>query len=70
MTSHFPQGARIGVLTTEPVGLLDYLAPEGGVALGQPVVAPLGPRRVLGVVWGAGQGGFDAAKLRPIARLV
>ncbi|SEH98486.1 primosomal protein N' [Paracoccus alkenifer] len=70
MTTHFPQGARIGVLTTEPVGLLDYLAPQGGVALGQPVVAPLGPRRVLGVVWGKGQGGFDAAKLRPIARLV
>lgn len=70
MITHYPQGARIGVLTTEPVGLLDYLAPEGGVALGQPVVAPLGPRRVLGVVWGKGQGGFDAAKLRPIARLV
>ncbi|HHW33258.1 MAG TPA: primosomal protein N' [Paracoccus solventivorans] len=70
MATHFPQGARIGVLTTEPVGLLDYLAPEGGVALGQPVVAPLGPRRVLGVVWGKGEGGFDAAKLRPIARLI
>ncbi|SHM33938.1 replication restart DNA helicase PriA [Paracoccus solventivorans] len=70
MATHFPQGARIGVLTTEPVGLLDYLAPQGGVALGQPVVAPLGPRRVLGVVWGKGEGGFDAAKLRPIARLV
>ncbi|WP_449042066.1 primosomal protein N' [Paracoccus sp. (in: a-proteobacteria)] len=70
MATHFPQGARIGVLTTEPVGLLDYLSPQGGVALGQPVVAPLGPRRVLGVVWGEGEGGFDAAKLRPIARLV
>ncbi|WP_415392262.1 primosomal protein N' [Paracoccus sp. SJTW-4] len=70
MATHFPQGARIGVLTTEPVGLLDYLSPQGGVALGQPVVAPLGPRRVLGVVWGKGEGGFDAAKLRPIARLV
>lgn len=70
MATHFPQGARIGVLTTEPVGLLDYLAPQGGVALGQPVVAPLGPRRVLGVVWGKGEGGFDAAKLRPITRLV
>ncbi|MDO5371151.1 primosomal protein N' [Paracoccus sp. (in: a-proteobacteria)] len=70
MTTHFPQGARIGVLTTEPVGLLDYLSPEGGVLLGQLVVVPLGPRRVLGVVWGKGMGDFDAAKLRPIARLV
>lgn len=42
MTTHFPQGARIGVLTTEPVGLLDYLSPEGGVLLGQLVVVPLG----------------------------
>lgn len=70
MTTHFPQGARIGVLTTEPVGLLDYLSPEGGVLLGQLVVVPLGPRRVLGVVWGKGMGDFDAAKLRPVARLV
>ncbi|MFC0340907.1 primosomal protein N' [Paracoccus niistensis] len=70
MTTHFPQGARIGVLTTEPVGLLDYLSPEGGVLLGQLVVVPLGPRRVLGVVWGKGMGDFDASKLRPVARLV
>ena len=70
MTTHFPHGARIGVLTTEPVGLLDYLAPEGGVLTGQLVVVPLGPRRVMGAVWGAGQGDFDAAKLRPVARLI
>lgn len=70
MTTHFPARARIGVLTTEPVGLLDYLSPEGGVLLGQLVVVPLGPRRVLGVVWGKGMGDFDAAKLRPVARLV
>ncbi|MRX50904.1 primosomal protein N' [Paracoccus sp. S-4012] len=68
--THFALGARIGVLTTEPVGLLDYLAPEGGVRLGQLVVVPLGPRRVMGCVWGAGEGGFDAAKLRPVARLI
>ena len=52
------------------MGLLDYLSPEGGVLLGQLVVVPLGPRRVLGVVWGKGTGDFDAAKLRPVARLV
>lgn len=74
MDSHLPHvfapGARIGVLTTEPVGLLDYLAPEGGVALGQLVLVPLGPRRVMGAVWGPGQGHFDAARLRPVARLI
>ncbi|WP_299843307.1 primosomal protein N' [uncultured Paracoccus sp.] len=64
----FPVGHRIAVLTTEPVGVLDYLAPEGGVATGQLVLCPLGPRRVLGVVWGEGLGGFDAAKLRPVIR--
>ena len=66
----FPHGHRIAVLTGEPVGVLDYLAPEGGVRLGQLVMVPLGPRRVMGAVWGEGLGGFDAAKLRPVARLV
>ncbi|KGJ02567.1 hypothetical protein IT41_16950 [Paracoccus halophilus] len=40
----YPHGARIAVLTQEVVGILDYLAPEGGVRLGQLVVVPLGPR--------------------------
>ena len=66
----YEQGQRIGVLTTEPVGLLDYLAPEGGVMEGQIVICPLGPRRVMGAVWGKGEGSFDLAKLRPVARAV
>ncbi|WP_347265766.1 primosomal protein N' [Paracoccus sp. (in: a-proteobacteria)] len=66
----YPHGARIGVMTQEVVGMLDYLAPEGGVRLGQLVVVPLGPRRVMGAVWGPGTGGFDAERLRPVARLV
>lgn len=66
----FPQGARIGVLTTEPVGMLDYLAPEGGIRLGQLVMVPLGPRRVMGAVWGNGLGGFDASKLRAVGRVI
>ncbi|MCV2447096.1 primosomal protein N' [Paracoccus sp. DMF] len=66
----YPHGARIAVLTQEVVGVLDYLAPEGGVRLGQLVVVPLGPRRVMGAVWGPGMGDFDMAKLRPVARLV
>ena len=66
----YPHGARIAVLTQEVVGILDYLAPEGGVRLGQLVVVPLGPRRVMGAVWGPGMGDFDPARLRPVARLV
>lgn len=58
------------MLTVEPVGVLDYLAPEDGVQQGQLVLVPLGPRRVLGMVWGEGQGSFDLAKLRPIARVI
>ena len=70
----FPEGARVGVVTTEPlggmVGLLDYRAPEGGCGTGDFVEVPLGPRRVLGVVWGTGAGGFDAARLRSILRVM
>ncbi len=56
---------RIGVLTCEPIGrVLDYLAPEGGCGDGDFLEVPLGPRRVLGVVWGKGEGSFDLAKLR------
>lgn len=65
---HFPPQSRIAVLTTEPVGVLDYLAPEGGVRQGQLVRVPLGPRRVLGLVWGEGKGDFDPAKLRPVGK--
>ena len=70
----FCEGARVGVVTTEPlggmVGLLDYRAPEGGCGTGDFVEVPLGPRRVLGVVWGPGAGGFDAARLRSILRVM
>ncbi len=63
----FIEGEPLGVLTTEPVSrLFDYLAPAGGVNVGDLVKVPLGPRRVLGVVWGKGTG-YDRAKLRPIS---
>ncbi len=69
--SWFDQGARISVLTPEGVGKpLDYLAPEGGCFAGAFVEVPLGPRRVVGVVWGRGDGRFDAAKLRAVARVL
>ncbi|MDB6176710.1 primosomal protein N' [Paracoccus sp. Z330] len=67
---HFPPRSRIAVLTCEPVGLLDYLAPEGGVRQGQLVLVPLGPRRVLGLVWGEGAGDFDLSKLRMVVRVL
>ncbi|MGZ9811244.1 primosomal protein N' [Pseudoroseicyclus sp. H15] len=71
MSTFFPAGERIAVLTTQPLpGPLDYLAPEGGVMEGAAVEVPLGPRRVLGIVWGRGEGGFDAARLRPVARVL
>lgn len=71
MPSWFAAGARVSVLTTEPVGRpLDYLAPEGGCFLGAFVEVPLGPRRVVGVVWGPGDGHFEAAKLRPVTRVL
>ncbi|GHC53938.1 primosomal protein N' [Neogemmobacter tilapiae] len=67
----FAEGARIGVLTVEPLGrVLDYKAPEGGCALGAFLEVPLGPRKVLGVVWGPGEGTFDAAKLRAAFRVL
>ncbi|WP_282601958.1 primosomal protein N' [Paracoccus sp. PARArs4] len=65
-----PPRARIAVLTTEPVGVLDYLAPDEGVRLGALVLVPLGPRRTLGVVWGPGMGDFDLAKLRQVVRVL
>lgn len=61
----------VGVLTTEPLGrILDYKAPEGGCGDGDFVEVPLGPRKVIGVVWGKGEGKFDPARIRPITRVL
>ncbi|MEM6481567.1 MAG: primosomal protein N' [Pseudomonadota bacterium] len=67
----YEPGARVSVLTTEPVGRpLDYLAPDTGCVLGAFVEVPLGPRRVTGVVWGPGDGGFARDKLRGIGHVL
>ena len=67
----FPEGALVGVLTTQPLDrLLDYRAPQGGCGTGAFVEVPLGPRRVLGVVWGPGEGRFDPARIRPVTRVL
>jgi len=67
----FDQGDLVAVLSTQPLDrLLDYKAPEGGCMLGAFVEVPLGPRKVLGVVWGPGQGDFDFAKVRSVIRVL
>ena len=67
----YEAGDLVGVLTAEPLGrLLDYRSPEGGCGTGDFVEVPLGPRRVLGVVWGSGEGKFDPAKIRPVTRVL
>ena len=67
--AEYAAGTPVAVLTAEGLDrFLDYRAPESGVSRGDHVEAPLGPRRVAGVVWGPGQGGFDPAKLRGISR--
>ena len=64
-------GDLIAVLTTQPLGrALDYRAPEGGCFLGAFVEVPLGPRKVLGVVWGPGRGDYDLAKIRSAHRVL
>ena len=71
MDDFYDEGTLISVLTTQPLDrLLDYKAPVGGCAQGSYVEVPLGPRKVLGVVWGPGQGGFDPAKVRAAFRVL
>ena len=67
----FDEGTLVGVLTTQPLDrVLDYRAPEGGCHLGAFVEVPLGPRKVLGVVWGAGKGDYDLSKIRSVIRVL
>lgn len=67
----FHESQLVSVLTAQPIDrVLDYKAPEGGCFLGAFVEVPLGPRKVLGVVWGAGRGGYDPAKIRSVNRVL
>ncbi|MBM2575983.1 primosomal protein N' [Jannaschia sp. Os4] len=69
MPRHFAPGEPLAVLTTQPLdGPLDYRAPEGGVAMGAFVEVPLGPRTVMGVVWGEAEGDWPMERLRPVTR--
>lgn len=67
----FDEGSLVGVLTTQPLDrVLDYKAPAGGCFQGAFVEVPLGPRKVLGVVWGTGQGDWDIKKVRSVRRVL
>ncbi|MGB0798614.1 MAG: primosomal protein N', partial [Planktomarina sp.] len=67
----FHEGDLVAVLTTQPLDrTLDYKAPEGGCWQGAFVEVPLGPRKVMGVVWGPGAGDFDYAKVRSVIRVL
>jgi primosomal protein N' (replication factor Y) len=67
----FDEGELVAVLTTQPLDrALDYKAPEGGCHLGAFVEVPLGPRKVIGVVWGKGAGDFDYNKVRSVIRVL
>jgi primosomal protein N' (replication factor Y) (superfamily II helicase) len=69
--SFHPPGARVAVVTDGGLDrMLDYVAPPDGVVTGALVEVPLGPRRVLGCVWGEAEGGIDAARLRPVTRVL
>ncbi|MCL6283869.1 primosomal protein N' [Ruegeria sp. 2012CJ41-6] len=68
---YFDEGALVAVLTAQPLDrLLDYKAPEGGCFQGAFVEVPLGPRKVLGVVWGPGRGDYDRSKIRSVIRVL
>lgn len=59
------------MLTTQPLDRpFDYLSPAAGCSCGDYVEVPLGPRKVLGVIWGPGQGEVDRAKLRAVIRVL
>lgn len=64
----FPSGARCGVLLPVPLGhVYDYRVPDGmSLSMGDFVRVPLGPRKLVGVVWGAGEGAVADAKLRAV----
>ena len=67
-SSQKPGPRRVAVLLPYPLGPYDYsVPPEMALSVGDYVVVPLGPREVLGVVWGEGLGDVAAAKLKLVA---
>ena len=71
MAEFYHHGELLSVMTTQPLGrALDYRAPEGGCHAGAFVEVPLGPRKVMGVVWGPGAGDYDINKVRHVIRVL
>lgn len=67
----FAPGQPLAVVLPEGLGrALDYRAPEGGCAVGDFVLVPLGPRRLIGVVWGEAAGDYPADKLREVVAVL
>ena len=67
----FKESDLVAVLTSQPLDqMLDYKAPLGGCWQGAFVEVPLGPRKILGVVWGAGKGDFDYSRVRSVMRVL
>ncbi len=67
--SLFNPGQRVAVMLPLPLGgAYDYAVGDESLRPGDFVEVPLAGRLVAGVVWGAGDGKVDAAKLRPVAR--
>jgi len=61
----FSPGSRVAVLLPLPLtGPYDYRVGGAAVRLGQFVRVPLGPRDLVGVVWGPGQGAIEEKRLR------
>ena len=59
---------RVAVLLPYPLGPYDYSVPaDMDLVAGDYVRVPLGPREILGVVWGEGSGDVAAAKMKPVA---
>ena len=70
--ARFTDGDQIEVRLTRPVDHgFDYRVPAGMcLQAGDYVQVPLGGREMLGIVWGAGRQQLDAAKVKPVTRLL
>lgn len=71
MEKEFKTDELVGVLPSAPIdNLLDYRVAKTEVDLGSFVVVPLGPRKVIGVVWDKGQVDYELSKIRPIIKVL
>ena len=68
----YVSGQRVAVLLPVPIGryganqLYDYLVGDDVLRAGDFVRVPFGPRKLVGVVWGPGEGDLSVAKLKSV----